>query len=510
MRAIEHPGPSLERRLVQRIGVLYALALLIVSAAYLGMAWSHRQVELGLDLGDIAGLLGASVRNEGGVLRVTPSAELSAKLENLDAFTFAVLDVRTGEPVAGSSMAPLPISRQTVGATAIQGDFTFQSADGSWHYGTVRTVETPSGNFVVEMLSGSSVARAVAWVRHELLVELFPIFVPLALASVAIVWWTVRRTLAPLRAISRDADAVRSGATDRRLIAREAPTEILPVINAVNHALQRLEEALRLQQRFTANAAHELRTPLAVLRVRIDALEEGPTKDGIARDVDRMAHMVDQLLTVARLEAKQFAPEAEIDLTAMVRSCLAQIAPLAVGQGKDVVLSAPEAPIVVWGNIAALEHVVRNLLDNALRVTPVGEATEVTVSPGATVQVRDHGPGVGLHLKERLFKPFWRGDIWSGGTGLGLAIVAEAVGQHAGQVVVENHPDGGAVFRIAIPQIRGLSRPSGAVSGSFRTMAGQGEGFLSRRSSTSPPGSTAPRSTPVQPFEGAATSRGAS
>jgi len=291
----------------------------------------------------------------------------------------------------------------------------------------------------------------LAWVWHQSAEATLPIFVPLTLATLLIVVRTIRVTIRPVRSLSRQASRLGVDTIGLRLAEDRAPREIRPLVTAMNKAIDRLETALMQQQRFTAYAAHALRTPLSVLRARIDGLDDPEQIARLAGDVDRMARVVNQLLGIARLQARQVSLDEPINLTALVRDVLAAIAPIAHAAGKDVALAAPDAPVLVKGNANALEEALTNLVDNALAHTPPGQVVEVGLSEEALIEVRDHGPGVREAVKARLFEPFWRADdSKTRGAGLGLAIVAEIAALHEGAVSVENHPDGGALFRLTL------------------------------------------------------------
>jgi signal transduction histidine kinase len=142
----------------------------------------------------------------------------------------------------------------------------------------------------------------------------------------------------------------------------------------------------------------------------------------------------------------------EVDLTEFVRKILADIAPLAHAADRDLELDSP-GKVSAIVSASALEEAVRNLLDNALRHTPPGSTVSVSVRPGATIEVRDHGPGVPIDLREQVFEPFWSAARKSeGGAGLGLAIVREAVQLQDGFVEIADANGGGAIFRLILPQ----------------------------------------------------------
>lgn len=294
---------------------------------------------------------------------------------------------------------------------------------------------------------------AGAWLWEEITTEVLPMLVPLLIMTLVVVIVTVRVTLRPLRALASQANAIQPETSEARLGLDGVPEEIVPVVRSVNRAFDRIDQGLRLQRRFTANAAHELRTPLAVLRARVDSLPPGAAAASLRSDVERMTRVVEDLLTVARLEAQEMDLQASIDIVHVARDVLALLAPLAHAENKDVELNAPEKAIWVRGNAGVLERTLRNLVENSLRHTPPGSCIEVGIEPGARVTVRDYGPGVPAAIRQLIFEPFWRADEnRSGGAGLGLAIAAEAVEIHGGRISVGDAPGGGALFTVELPE----------------------------------------------------------
>jgi signal transduction histidine kinase len=274
------------------------------------------------------------------------------------------------------------------------------------------------------------------------------IFAPALLCIALVIPFAIARGLRPVRRAAAAAAEVDLRSLDRRLPDAGVPGELLPFVTAINDLLARLEEGVKRQRLFTANAAHELRTPVAILRARLDGLPpDAPGRTDLLRDTQRITLLLDQLLAVARLDAREAALDEAIDLPAMVRALVADCAPLAIRAGRQIALSAePVAPI--RGNQRALESAVANLIDNALRAEPPGGTVQVAVGPGARVDVADHGAGVAPDDRAAVFEPFWRKDEASRGTGLGLAIVRDVARRHGGDVAVEDTPGGGATFRL--------------------------------------------------------------
>ncbi len=221
--------------------------------------------------------------------------------------------------------------------------------------------------------------------------------------------------------------------------AADVPAEVRPLVLAVNQALDRLEQGFRAQREFTADAAHELRTPLAVLRARIDTLSDGDTASALRADLENMTHVVNQLLAVAELEANTAGAMETVDLHGICSEVAASLAPIAIAQKKDIALVGAEAPVPVRGNAPMLHRAIRNLAENALRHTPEGTSVEIGVSRDGVVSVSDEGPGVPASERELIFRRFWRRDrSRADGAGLGLAIVSRIVEAHAGQIEVSN------------------------------------------------------------------------
>lgn len=264
--------------------------------------------------------------------------------------------------------------------------------------------------------------------------------------------WTIRSSLRPLKALSARALRIGPDTSDMRLPETELPEEIRPLIRSVNSALDRLEYGFQAQRRFTANAAHELRTPLAVLTARLSELGSGEAVTQLGEDIARMNRLVGQLLQVSRLQATTLSLDETVDLNGLAAKVVAYLAPLAIARGRSLALNRAPAPVLVQASVMALEDALRNLIENALTHTPPG--TEVTISVGAdgSLAVRDHGPGVAEAWQARIFEPFSRGQQpRHHGAGLGLSIVAETMRAHGGSVDMHNLPEGGAEFTLRLP-----------------------------------------------------------
>lgn len=272
-----------------------------------------------------------------------------------------------------------------------------------------------------------------------------PILLVLLVTDIAI----FRRALLPLRQASEIAQHIGPARTDLRLPVNQIPSEVLPLVSAVNQALDRLDQGFRVQREFTADAAHELRTPLSILRTRVDTMEDQHIAAALHQDIEAMGRVVGQLLDIAELDAFTVNPQELADARAVCLEVAEFIAPLALEQGREIALLAVGTPIWVKGNAEMMKRAIRNLAENAIKHGPPGTVVEFVVEEDGTVRVRDQGPGISDEERELIFRRFWRRDrSQPGSTGLGLSIVQRIVELHGAAITVENRATGGAQFSI--------------------------------------------------------------
>lgn len=266
----------------------------------------------------------------------------------------------------------------------------------------------------------------------------------------SVVWWSVRRAMRPVREASATALAIGPRNTAARVASQGLPSEIAPLVSSVNDALGRLEAGYRAQQRFIANAAHELKTPLALLRARID-LDGQPGCAATLREVDGMARIVGQLLHLAEAADPATYRRAPIVWHRLALQARASVAPLADAKHIAIDIESVEDAHDLRGDASALLAAVRNLLENAIRHSSHGDRVVLRID-GRQLLVRDRGNGLSVEARARMFERFWRADRNGDGAGLGLAIVHEVVEAHGGQVDARNRDDGpGAEVRIVLP-----------------------------------------------------------
>ena len=290
---------------------------------------------------------------------------------------------------------------------------------------------------------------------HDVIQEFFVDLawgIPLLIIGLIVAgWWIVRRAMAPLRHVAEAARAIGPGQPEARLPTNNIPSEVIPLVDAANGALERLQHAYVLQQRFIANAAHELRTPVAVFRAAVERLPSGQERTHLLQDVDRMARLTGQLLDLARAECMQTS-NADADVSAVARDVVEQLAPLAASRKVGIALEFPETAIV-GGSNEALNSIVRNLVENAVFHAPPGSEVRIAGVDNRTLLVEDHGPGVPQESRRMIFDRFERGS-WtqSSGSGLGLSIAAEAAARIGAELSVEDNQPNGARFIVRFRQ----------------------------------------------------------
>jgi two-component system sensor histidine kinase TctE len=301
---------------------------------------------------------------------------------------------------------------------------------------------------------------------------ILPQFVILPL-GVLLVWMALARGLAPLNELQRRIRQ-REGHDLSPIAESGAPEEVAPLVGAINDLLARLDQSISAQKHFLADAAHQLKTPLAGLRTQaelaqreIDAGRQDPqalkrSLQQIARSSQRAAHTVNQLLALARAEDKEQAlRRQEIPLAKLAIETVRDFVPRALDKQIDLGYEGPDhdtADTRLTGQTVLVRELIRNLVDNALQYTPSGGTVTVRVLPDpfgqvVVLQVEDSGPGVAPHERELVFQPFFRSvdTEQTDGSGLGLAIVREIAQQHRAEVMLDDAIPRGARFTVRFP-----------------------------------------------------------
>lgn len=273
--------------------------------------------------------------------------------------------------------------------------------------------------------------RVIHELSEHVLMPVLVLIIPMTLAG----RWVIRQALAPLADAADRVDAAPGMARGFRIETGALPFEAKPFAESVNALLERLDNAAADQEAFAADIAHELRTPLTLLALEADQLDAEPAAR-LRQDIAQMRRLIDQLMLLAQLDADRAAqvPQTQVDLAELAADVTGRLAPLAVSQNRRIAVEKKAAPVVT-GRREALAAALRNLIENALRVTPPGETVTVRVEPDPAVAVCDPGEGLSPEQLARLVRRHSRGDHAAGdGAGLGLAIVARIMAAHGGRV----------------------------------------------------------------------------
>ena len=387
--------------------------------------------------------------------------------ETLAAFDAALLET-VGDGDAASDSAPVMqvwqgdrlIYRSTAAVPVILNSVpnrieTVKAGNREWR---ARTLVSPTTDTRV-MLAEPSVWRLTVTVMYRGY-YLLPLVISLPFL-VFPAWLSVRLALRPWRQVSKE--TAERGPADLTPLSYTPPhKELQPLVQSINSLLQRVRDSTSRERSLIADAAHELRTPLAAMRVNVEALKEQSTDEGqrelmgnLLRSNDRAARLVGQLLQLMRSDAvPDNALPVMLSLDALVQDRLAMIEGLASARGIDLELVC-EDNVPVLGERESLVSMIDNLVNNAIKYSPAGGTVMVHVAhegPHALLTVSDQGPGIPAALRERVFDRFFRNpDQTQSGSGLGLAIVKSVVDRHGGEVRLGETAEGGLLATVRLP-----------------------------------------------------------
>ena len=283
-------------------------------------------------------------------------------------------------------------------------------------------------------------------------------------AGLFLIYRLVGKALAPLDRLAAQIRVRTAEELDRPLAVPDSGDEVAELARAFNQMSRRLNQVFVMQKNFSHNAAHEFRTPLAILKMRIGLFRKKrdfrpeATQDFLQimeGEVDRLSAMVDSLLELANLE--QVERSGRTSAEQLIQRAVEEIRPAAAARRVSVLVDAA-SPCPLTGNERLLQRAVFNLLENAVKYSPIGSTVCVLarqVDDLCRIEVTDQGPGIPPEYRQRIFEPFFRVDDarsrQQGGTGLGLALVRAAAEAHGGAVCVEGSPAGGSRFLLELP-----------------------------------------------------------
>ena len=202
------------------------------------------------------------------------------------------------------------------------------------------------------------------------------------------------------------------------------------------------------QRQFSADVAHELRTPLSVMKLHLEALEDKDRANLLLQDVDAMSKLVDHILTYARMNMLAISFNNDVDLHAVCTKVASRLAPLAIKEKRSIEVVGHDGPVIISGNLDMLELMLGNLVGNAIKYSSRNTTVTIQVEMDLKLSVIDHGKGIPEEMRDQVFDRFLRSDQRGEGSGLGLSIVKQIVDKHKGSIEVSETPGGGATFTV--------------------------------------------------------------
>lgn len=288
-------------------------------------------------------------------------------------------------------------------------------------------------------------------VLEEFLQDIAWLWVPFMLLMLVTNLLVARIALRPLSQTVEDAETIQPGGVSVKLSEEGLPDDVLALVKAINQALERLRQGYRAQEEFVGDMAHELRTPLAVMKAQL-AVTDAPYARVLERELGTMERLVEQLLDRVRLGRFRIEPGDEVELREVARDAAAYLAPQIIARGRTIEVLAGEAPVRVAGGRDDIFRALRNLIENALEHAPEKSLISVEVTPAPAITVRDRGPGFPPEVLdgENRRRGLVRSDHRNG-VGLGLSIVERTMLVHGGRLELFNAIDGGGCARLCFP-----------------------------------------------------------
>lgn len=443
-------NPSLRRRLLLFVSIPL-LALLVCGGIInyvIGLHYANKVYDRWLL--DSAEAIGDLVNSDAGRNELSDQARILLQFSIKERNEFAVRSLRYGV-LAGSDDLPQPNPKASQGSPVFT---NFLDRGQPMRMASVFLANKADPGDVLVISTAETVNKRGALAR-ELLVSTVPIELLLIGVAMALVWLGINHGLRVLDPLAHEI-RMREAGDLSPLRTLDAPLEVQPLVATIDALLGRLDRMLRQQQRFIADAAHQLRTPLAGLRLQAERALADPRPETIREalaHVERLsagtARAAGQLLALARAQApdESLGAAAPLEMARLVRDEVAARVPDALARGIDLGYRGPEHGITVIGDAVLLRELLGNLIDNAARYgARSGAVITVELQPaasgGCTMSVQDNGPGVAPELIPRLGERFFRA-MGNGheGTGLGLAIVREIAERHGAELAIANHDD---------------------------------------------------------------------
>lgn len=443
----------LRSRLVRRLlplqaGLLGLLALLLAGSLWMtGLLLHQRDEDRVIEV--VSTALG---RDAGGALVLHQTVDLHKLQTETPGLWFLIRD-RSGDVLKSGHIPPefaaIGNALDGVGQAKLGWERTQDKPQR--RAAQMKRVDTDAGNVqIIAATDGPMPAVRLASQAGILFLGLtLPSLAFMTLATLVATPIVVRRALSGLDEAADRAREIDIDKRGTRLPLKTVPAEVVPLVSAVNDALGRLDDGYERHRRFLADAAHELRTPIAILTTRLETLPAGDDKRRLMEDAARVGTLTEQLLDLERIE-RNLTKLAVVDLVEICAKVVADLAPMAIAAGYEISLQHDATKVPARGDRGSLERAVINLVQNAIQHGGRNGTILVSVQLPATIEVSDQGPGIPQDARDQVFEPFHRLAPLSHGAGLGLNLVREIVRLHDGNITILDSPDGGACFQMTL------------------------------------------------------------
>lgn len=434
---------SLKWQLVTRVAVVFTALMIAVNIGFfvyllLALPYSKQADEA------IRPLIASSISEDADKLVLV--ADVAARLHDMSPGLWFLATAEDGRQVRfGDVPTQFEPFLADLGRMSVM---DIRQKDGEHLTAALVSLRTKAGR--LNVLYGGSVPEEPRYMT--MLKGLFQmIYLPFTIAPIVIVLisipYLIGNALSGVAKTTARAAAIDARSLGVRLPKDDVVQELHPLVDAVNAALSRIDEDVSRRDRFLANAAHELRTPIAILQTRIQSQPPGASRERLLLDVKRLAATAEQLLDIQRFSTLQSFED--VDLVQLCETVAADIAPIALAAGYEIAFESETRRFMVKGDYASLERAVTNLAMNAVEHGGSRGRILLEVMKDGTIEVSDEGPGIPADQRDKVFEPFYRIVPKSTGAGLGLSLVHQIAQSHHGHVsVIEQSP--GARFKLAI------------------------------------------------------------
>lgn len=453
-------GPrSLRWKLTFRIivaQVLLIMTLAVIQIVIEAALWSSGRLYYGADPWAAVNAIAESVhRDPAHHLEIRASQQLEVYEKQYPGFWFVVRDQEGQQLRYGTPPGDMAGAAQLMDAVAYA-DLVQNINKDTSPQGTIQWARSAAGDIKIITTPDIPVtfSKAISLGIVKNIVVVIFLSIVIVLVMLLIMPRIVRNTLRGIASAASEAKNVNYSETSVRISRKDIPTEILPFVDAVNNAFERLDKGVESQRRFLMDAAHELRTPISILNTRLSTLPSGPLKNKLLTDTARLTMLTGQLLDVHRMQDGQVNFE-NTDLVKLTESVVADIAPLAIGAGYEISFENLVTEALTSADSLAIERALTNLIQNAIRYGGHSGLICVQVDESGCINVIDEGQGIPVSERERIFESFHRLLNDGKGTGLGLDLVKKIMTLHGGSVelVFTSNKEFGAHFKLIFPNI---------------------------------------------------------